>query len=1136
MLSTGYLQLSLASDTAGTALAQDPNLVGPWAAVVDTNNTGALWVVDGGSGVATHYTGAAGASPTPFQTYSTAIGSVGSQPMGEVVNASSSFALPKGGPADLLFASKDGSISGWNSSVPSSAQTGHGPTSAVYTGLALDNDLLYATDFQDGRIDAFDSSFNPTSLSGTFTDPNLPAGDAPFNIANLGGTLLVSYAPQSGVAGGVIDDFNYDGTFVKRLATGGSLNAPWGMVLAPQTFGEFGGDLLVANTGDGKINAFDPNSGAYQGTVSNPAGNPLVVNGLHGLTFGNDTNAGSSNVLFFTAVGAGGQHGVLGQIVSALSNPIPRLGDALTATADVTVSGMVAVFNDANAGSAGQFSASINWGDGSGQAAATVVALPSGGFGVMGSHYYTTSSIGLRNVTVSLRDPANTLFTATASATVVPPELVISPVSVTATEGIQFSGAVATFTDQDGNTSLGSPTNPYLATIDWGDGTPSTTGTVTGSGTFTVNGLHSYAAEGSKPITVTVTDSDGYTPGTATATATIVSSMTGIPVTFSPTETLPFVGTVASFTDADTGRLPTVYSANIDWGDGTVTPATAIAQNGSGGFDVSGTHTYADERYQNVSVVISDPGSTITVASRAKIADIDTLTAAGSPVSGSEGVSFSPAVATFTDTLGTASANDFAATINWGDGTVTAGTVSLSAGVFTVVGTHSYLDEGSFTVKTTVQDIGGTASATVQSTSSIADSDVLTLFPATATAVAGESFTAALFTVNDANVGALPNDFTAKIDWGDGAATNGTVIGGGGQYTVIGSHVYASEGTHAAIVTMADDAPGTASGTATAAVQVSDAPLTLTPIAVNGSERTSLSVPVASFTQPGSSAGAGSYTATIAWGDGTTSPGTVTAGASGFSVAGTHTYADEGTYSLSITASRIGGQTATAGGTAVIVEPPLADGTAGTSDTRWINEVYGDLLSRSADPGALAWWSGQLSAGVSRSQVVADIEAGTEYRGDEVQSIFQTYLQRSADSGAISFGTQYLAAHSVEQLAALVVGSPEYFQVRGGGSNDGFLTALYADALHRAVDAGARKYFDGLLNGGATTSQIAAVIFGSDENLNDVVQSFYLSLLDRPADPGGQAAFAGLLEQGASDGEVIALLAASQEYYNKTVE
>ena len=646
--------------------------------------------------------------------------------------------------------------------------------------------------------------------------------------------------------------------------------------------------------------------------------------------------------------------------------------------------------------------------------------------------------------------------------------------------------------------------------------------------------MHTYAAEGSEPITVTVTDSDGYTPGTATTTASIVSSMTGIPVTFTPTETMPFLDTVASFTDANTGRSPTVYSANINWGDGTVTPATGITPNGGGGFDVSGTHTYADERFQNVSVAISDPGSTITVASRAKIADIDTLTAAGSPVSGSEGVSFNTAVATFTDTLGTAAADDFAATINWGDGTVTPGTVSLSAGVFTVVGTHTYLDEGSFTVKTTVQDIGGTASATAQSTSSIADSDVLTLFPATATAVAGESFAAALVTVNDANLSALPGDFTAKIDWGDGATTNGTVIGGGGHYTVIGSHVYANEGTHAAVVTMVDDPPGMASGTATAAVQVSDAPITLTPIAVSGSERSSLSVPVASFTQPGSSAGAGSYTATIAWGDGTTSPGAVSAGASGFIVSGTHTYADEGTYSLSITASRIGGKTATIGGTATLLEPLLSDGTAGTPDTRWINEVYGDLLNRDADHRALVWWSGQLTAGVSRAQVVADIEAGTEYQGDEVQSIFQTYLHRSADSGAVSFGTQYLATHSVEQLAALVVGSPEYDQVRGGGSNDGFLTALYADALHRAVDAGARQYFDGLLNAGTTTSQIAAAIFGSDEYLNEVVQSFYQSLLDRPADPGGQAAFAGLLEHGASDGAVIALLAASQEYYNNT--
>jgi uncharacterized protein (TIGR03118 family) len=1139
VLSTGYLQLSLASDLAGSALAQDPNLIGPWAAMVDATNTHALWVVDGGSGVATQYTGAVGSSPTPFQTYSSAIAGLGSQPMGEAINSSSTnFVIHSGssnGSAELLFASEDGRILGWNPSVSSSAVTAYGPSGAVYTGLALENDatrhLLYAADFHDGRIDAFDSSFHPANLAGSFVDPNLPAGDAPFNIANLGGNLLVAYAPQSGVAGGVVDEFDYNGNFVKRLVTDGPLNSPWGMALAPQTFADFGGDLLVANTGDGRINAFDPSSGAFQGTVSNPAGSPLVVNGLHGLSFGDDINAGSSTILFYTAAGAGGQHGVLGEVVSALNNPFPTLGDALTATANVTVSGMVAVFNDVH-GSASQFSASILWGDGSGPAPATVVALPSGGFGVMGSHTYTTGSISppLRTVTVRIQDPANTVVTATASANVLPPQLVVTPATVTATEGLQFSGAIATFSDQDGNTS----SSEYQAKIDWGDGTM-TTGTVTGIATFTVSGMHTYAATGTEPITVTITDADGYTPGTATSTANIVSSLTGIPVTFTPTETAPFSGTVASFNDANTGRLLTAYSATIDWGDGTPpTPATAITPNGHGGYDISGTHTYADERFQNVSVAISDPGSTITVVSRATIADIDTLTAAGSPVSGSEGTSITGTVATFTDTYGGATADGFAASIDWGDGTVTPGTVSLSAGVFTVAGTHTYLDEGSFNVKTIVQDIGGTASATAQSTASMADADVFTMLPASVSAVATQSFTAALVTVVDANVNGQAGDFTASINWGDGMTTNGTVVGGSGHLTVVGSHTYASEGPHSAIVTLIDDPPGTANATATVAVQVSDAPITLTPIAVSGPERSSLSVPVASFTQPGSSAGADSYTATIAWGDGTTTPGTVTSSGAGFAISGTHTYADERTYSISVTASRIGGQTATAGGSATIVEPLLSNGTAGTADARWINEIYGDLLNRNADPGALVWWSGQLAAGVSRTQVVAQIEAGAEYQGDEVQAIFETYLHRSADPGAIVFGTQYLATHSVEQFNALVVGSPEYYQTRGGGSNDGFLNALFSDTLHRPVDAGGRQYFDGLLGVGATTSQIAAFIFGSGEYLNDLVQSFYLSLLDRPADPGGQAAFANLLQFGASDNDVIALLAASPEDYNKT--
>ena len=1150
VLSTGYLPLSMASDLAGSALVQDPNLVGPWGVTVNSNGTGDLWVVDRGSGLASHYSGAAGSNP--FQASSTPVGNLGTHPTGDVMNGSTSFVVHSGsssGPASVLFASEDGKISGWNASVPPpspspSAQTAATRTGAIYKGLTLENDtsrhLIYTADFHDNRIDVFNGSFNPVTLPGSFTDPSLPAGYAPFNIANIGGRLLVSYAVQDankqndvpGLAHGIVDAFDYDGNFLGTVIAGGpsspasKLNSPWGMALAPPGFGDFSGELLVANSGDGKINAFDPATGAFLGTMATPSGNPLVLNGLHGLSFGNGLSAGDSHDLFFTAIGNNGQQGVLGEIVSTQNTQFPAVGDALSGTAHFAVSGMVAVFDDALSAPASGFTATINWGDGTTPEVGTVTALPSGGFGVSGSHPY--GAAGQYSVSVRIQDPAGSVATATASASIARPGIVFSSTSVTATEGLQFSGTVANFVDQAGNSFAGF----YTSTIDWGDGT-TTAGTVSGSGPFTVTGAHTYADQGTDSITVSVTEPVEAVSGTEHVIATVVSSLSGTAVTITPTETTAFSGKVASFTDANTNRSLSDYSATIDWGDGTTTPGT-VATNGSGGFDVTGTNTYADEGAENISVAISDPGSTITVVSRANVGDDDTLSAAGSPVSGAEGTTFSGTVATFTDTRPSAPASDFAATIVWGDGTTTAGTVTEAAGIFTISGAHAYLDEGSFTIVSTVNDVGGTASASAQSTASIAEADVLTITPITFSAVAGATFTGEVATAHDSNLAALAGDFTAIIAWGDGTTTAGVVSGGSGNFTITGSHAYANEGTASAIVRLADDAPGTATATTTSTAEVTPAPPAITTAPVSGPERASITAQVATFTEPGSSAGANSFTATIAWGDGATSAGVITASGNGFAVTGTHVYADEHAYNFSVTVSRTGGPSATAGGVATIVEPTLADATAGTPVTRWVNEIYTDLLNRNADAGALAYWSGQVSAGLSRTQVVAAIEGSAEYRGDEVQTVFETYLHRAAEPSAQAFGTQYLVDHSVEQLAELVIGSSEYYQNRGGGTNDGFLDALYSDALHRAVDDSGRAYFDRLLSSGTSTSQVAAMIFASDEYLNDLVDSFYLELLDRPADSGGQAYFAGQLKQGVSDGQVIALLAGSDEYFAKT--
>ena len=165
---------------------------------------------------------------------------------------------------------------------------------------------LYAADFANGRIDVFNGNFGLTTLAGHFTDPNLPAGYSPYNIQTVGGKLYVEYdavdpvthRPATTANTGVVDVFDTNGNFLQRLVTNTHLNSPWGITQAPGTFGSFGGDILVGNFGDGTINAFDPTSGAFLGTLSNPSGNPIVNSGLWALDFRAPGSGFDSNALF----------------------------------------------------------------------------------------------------------------------------------------------------------------------------------------------------------------------------------------------------------------------------------------------------------------------------------------------------------------------------------------------------------------------------------------------------------------------------------------------------------------------------------------------------------------------------------------------------------------------------------------------------------------------------------------------------------------------------------------------------------------------------------------------------------------------------------------------------------------------
>jgi uncharacterized protein (TIGR03118 family) len=339
---SAYRQINMVSDQAGKAQLTDPDLVNAWglAASPGTNASpgSPLWVADNGTDKATLY---AGASATSVSKVPLVISVTGAAPTGQVFNADSSAFMVSdshgnSGPSLFLFDTENGTIDGWAPNVGN--PSGGNPSTitevardnganAVYKGLAVAKSsvgtTLYATNFRSGRVEAYDSTFTPVELpGGLFVDPKLPAGYGPFGIAVIMGKLYVSFAKQDAtlhddVAGpghGFVDVFGRNGKFIHRLITRGALDSPWGMALAPASFGRFGGDLLVGNFGNGWINVYNPTTGKHLGALQRANGQPIVIDGLWGLMFGNG-NAAGTNELIFSAGPSDESHGLLGKIV-----------------------------------------------------------------------------------------------------------------------------------------------------------------------------------------------------------------------------------------------------------------------------------------------------------------------------------------------------------------------------------------------------------------------------------------------------------------------------------------------------------------------------------------------------------------------------------------------------------------------------------------------------------------------------------------------------------------------------------------------------------------------------------------------------------------------------------------------------
>ena len=323
---TAFTQTNLVSNrTDQGASVIDPSLQNPWG--ISAGPSTPMWVSDNGAGVTTLYRGDGSKVPlTVVIPPGAGSGEAQGTPTGTVFNGNgAAFRGDR-----FLFATEDGTLAGWQMAFGVVARTevdnSLPPPGAVYKGLAIGStaagDRLYAANFRGGAVDVFDSNFSP---AGSFTDPKIPANYAPFNVQNLGGVLYVTFAMRdatghddiAGQGHGFVDAFDTNGNLLRRLVSHGRLDSPWGLAIAPASFGDFAGDLLVGNFGDGRINAYTVDKGNFRGVLTGTNGAPITIDGLWALRVGN--TAADPNAVYFTAGINNEVGGLFGKLTNAHS-------------------------------------------------------------------------------------------------------------------------------------------------------------------------------------------------------------------------------------------------------------------------------------------------------------------------------------------------------------------------------------------------------------------------------------------------------------------------------------------------------------------------------------------------------------------------------------------------------------------------------------------------------------------------------------------------------------------------------------------------------------------------------------------------------------------------------------------------
>jgi PKD repeat protein len=545
---------------------------------------------------------------------------------------------------------------------------------------------------------------------------------------------------------------------------------------------------------------------------------------------------------------------------------------------------------------------------------------------VLGSHTYTEG--GSYQVYVTIQSSGGSSASIASTATVA--DLALTGTGLNVTPAVTGSNTTLTASFTDANTSE-NPAN-YMAQINWGDNWVDDV-TVSGSnGSYTLNGSHAYDHPGNYAVTVTVTDAGGATL-TQKANTTISAaalSASGATLTATAGQALSNAQ-IATFTDGNTDQMndyygpASGYTTSINWGDGTGLDTSAAVMGDESGFYVIGNHTYSNTGAYTATVTITNADGASTTAT--STVDVTTMTPTGGTVSASEGVAANNvAVATFTDTQ----PSSYTASIDWGDGSPTdVGTIAYSNGVYTVTGSHTYTNQGSYTATVYVGDDGGAttmASPTVTVTAPVINATAEDLS-------AQEGVLLNNVTVATFSAPGQASDYTATVDWGDGNSGDGVISGSNGSFSVLASNAYAEQtgGQQFAITVTITDAAGDSATVISSAIVD---PGTMSTIGANqkATEGALNQFTLASITDTDPSYSRGDFTALVDWGDGSPEEFASVSGSNGvYSVYDTHTYAEDGSYTATVTITDPNGLTTqTVNDTVSVVDAAL---TAAAADS-----------------------------------------------------------------------------------------------------------------------------------------------------------------------------------------------------------